>query len=406
MASFRDIDFATYANRGDLTVPVPAGVQEGDEMVAYIARQVGSDFTPPAGWDLVDGYPVVAQQAGGGFQVNVWFYTRTATDTEPADYVWEVEGSAPCCGSIYASSDAGAPVFGTPRVNTHPGGVDDITADAIEVDPEALVVWAGLNWQLYGGSQTVPPGTTPTFTQRLKSGSSLQYLCDGVFSAGGDTGDRTQNGSNVGNDTDGWFGVMFAFPSASAPVTVPNVVGQSQSAATVMIGEAGLTLGDVTTGYSPSVPEGDVISQDPAGGTEVASGSAVDIVVSLGPEPASDPESDPDSDGGGDTSSDGDLPPDVIAEIWAFELSNGKTAAQNLVEINAALTAPIVGPYTLVDVLKVLAAVAAGQTRIDSHGGGAATVQFDSVHGEGVVVEASMQGSERESVSITPDGSS
>lgn len=158
---------------------------------------------------------------------------------------------------------------------------------------------------------------------------------------------------------------------------------------------------DVTTGYSPTVPEGDVISQDPASGAEVAAGSAVDIVVSLGPEPASDP----DSEAGSEPTSD-DLPPDVIAEIWAFELSNGKTAAQNLVEINTALTAPIVGPYTLADVLKVLAAVAAGQTRIESLGGGAATVQFDSVHGDGVVVEASMQGSERASVSITPDGSS
>ena len=73
------------------------------------------------------------------------------------------------------------------------------------------------------------------------------------------------------------------------PATVPNVVGQSQSAAESAITAANLVVGSVTTQNDPSVPAGDVISQNPAGGSSVAEGSAVDLVVSLGPAPVTVP---------------------------------------------------------------------------------------------------------------------
>ncbi|MGE4180758.1 MAG: PASTA domain-containing protein [Limisphaerales bacterium] len=67
------------------------------------------------------------------------------------------------------------------------------------------------------------------------------------------------------------------------PVLVPNVVGLSEAAAGAAITGAGLTVGAVTTANHPTVPAGDVISQDPVGGTSVAPGSSVALVVSLGP---------------------------------------------------------------------------------------------------------------------------
>ena len=74
------------------------------------------------------------------------------------------------------------------------------------------------------------------------------------------------------------------------PVPVPNVIGLSQGAAESAILEAELTVGAVTTQFSDSVPAGDVISQDPAGGTTALPGSPVSIVVSLGPEPVPVPD--------------------------------------------------------------------------------------------------------------------
>src|SRR5205814_7753908 len=72
-------------------------------------------------------------------------------------------------------------------------------------------------------------------------------------------------------------------PSSPGPtVAVPNVVGQTQSAATSAITGAGLTLGAVTRQSSSTVAAGSVISESPPGGTKVASGSAVSLVVSSG----------------------------------------------------------------------------------------------------------------------------
>jgi len=67
-----------------------------------------------------------------------------------------------------------------------------------------------------------------------------------------------------------------------APVPVPNVVGQTQAAATSAITGAGLTVGTVTMQSSTTVASGTVIGQNPAAGAQSASGSAVDLVVSTG----------------------------------------------------------------------------------------------------------------------------
>ena len=68
-------------------------------------------------------------------------------------------------------------------------------------------------------------------------------------------------------------------------VLVPNVVGQTQAAATSAITSAGLTAGTVTQQSSTTVASGSVISESPAAGTSVASGAAVNLVVSSGAPP-------------------------------------------------------------------------------------------------------------------------
>src|SRR5438067_13018435 len=70
-------------------------------------------------------------------------------------------------------------------------------------------------------------------------------------------------------------------------VLVPNVVGQTQAAATSAITGAGLTAGTVTQQSSTTVASGNVISESPAAGTSVASGAAVNLVVSSGAPPPS-----------------------------------------------------------------------------------------------------------------------
>jgi kumamolisin len=77
--------------------------------------------------------------------------------------------------------------------------------------------------------------------------------------------------------------------SSPIQVAVPNVVGDTQAAATTAITGAGLVVGTVTTASSPTVASGNVISESPIAGTSVSSGSAVNLVVSTGAAPVAVP---------------------------------------------------------------------------------------------------------------------
>ncbi|EKP93733.1 hypothetical protein ThesuDRAFT_00330 [Thermaerobacter subterraneus DSM 13965] len=71
----------------------------------------------------------------------------------------------------------------------------------------------------------------------------------------------------------------------SRPVTVPSLFGLSVADARAELEAAGLVAGQVTEQYSP-YPAGTVIGQDPAAAAAVEKGTAVNLVVSRGPEPA------------------------------------------------------------------------------------------------------------------------
>jgi beta-lactam-binding protein with PASTA domain len=77
--------------------------------------------------------------------------------------------------------------------------------------------------------------------------------------------------------------VNLVVSSGPGQVSVPNVVGSTQAAATTAIQNAGLVVGTVTTHSSSTVPSGDVISETPSAGTMVNAGSAVNLVISSGP---------------------------------------------------------------------------------------------------------------------------
>lgn len=100
-------------------------------------------------------------------------------------------------------------------------------------------------------------------------------------------------------------------------VAVPDITGQSQANAEAALAAAGLNVGNVSSENSDAVPEGNIIFQDPPGGVEVVVGSAVDLVVSLGPVTVAVP------DVVGDTQTDG------AAAIAAAGLAVGDVATQN-----------------------------------------------------------------------------
>jgi beta-lactam-binding protein with PASTA domain len=77
------------------------------------------------------------------------------------------------------------------------------------------------------------------------------------------------------------------------PSVMPEVAGQARAQAEAAVAGAGLTLGPVTEAHSGTVAAGVVISQSPAAGTELAPGTAISLVVSLGPAPLVEGEGEP-----------------------------------------------------------------------------------------------------------------
>ena len=89
--------------------------------------------------------------------------------------------------------------------------------------------------------------------------------------------------SNAANDSASV--VVTPVPIVIPNVTVPDVTGITQAAATTALTSANLIAGAVTQEASDSVPAGTIIRQSPSAGTSVAPGTAVDLVVSSGPAP-------------------------------------------------------------------------------------------------------------------------
>ena len=120
--------------------------------------------------------------------------------------------------------------------------------------------------------ESVPAGTAVSLNALASSGSAFAGWsgpCTGTGSC-----DLVMNGDQF---------VTAAFSSTNPPpVAVPNVVSLTQAAATTAITGAGLTVGTVSMQSSTTVPSGGVISESPAADTNVASGSAVNLVVSTG----------------------------------------------------------------------------------------------------------------------------
>ncbi|HEX3517745.1 MAG TPA: Stk1 family PASTA domain-containing Ser/Thr kinase [Solirubrobacteraceae bacterium] len=72
--------------------------------------------------------------------------------------------------------------------------------------------------------------------------------------------------------------------SGPAPVRVPDVVGQSQSAAEATLSNDELELGTVTQKVSSAQTPGIVLAQSPASGTSVHAGNKVDLTVAQAPK--------------------------------------------------------------------------------------------------------------------------
>jgi serine/threonine-protein kinase len=84
--------------------------------------------------------------------------------------------------------------------------------------------------------------------------------------------------------------VKLTVSSSASTIGVPSVVGFSQTAAGSTINGSSLTVGTQTSACSQSVATGNIASETPAAGTQVKSGTPINLVVSNGPCSATVPD--------------------------------------------------------------------------------------------------------------------
>jgi hypothetical protein len=125
-------------------------------------------------------------------------------------------------------------------------------------------------------AQAVPGTVTVTITPVTPGSLQLRVLQDAVLTdMAGNPLDTT---AATDDDT-----VITVNP---AMIEIPFVIGMPQAAAETAIAGAGLTVGFLTEQHNGNVAAGEVMSQNPPGGTSLVYGSSVDLVVSLGPVPS------------------------------------------------------------------------------------------------------------------------
>ncbi len=125
----------------------------------------------------------------------------------------------------------------------------------------------------------------------LGTGTVTQQ-CSDTVAAGLVVSEDPPAGTLVAPGTPGTPSTLVALvvSTGPCPVTVPGVVGLSQSTGGIELTSVNLTVGMVTQQCSDTAAPGVILSQAPLAGDQVPPGSAVDLVVSSGPCNATVPD--------------------------------------------------------------------------------------------------------------------
>src|SRR4051812_35499525 len=156
------------------------------------------------------------------------------------------------------------------------------SASLVTTAAGSVVYGVGNDWDR-AVARTIPSGQTKVheFVDTAVGDTFWVQSANGTTDATGST--VTLNATAPTADKWNMAVVELTAGTPPAAVSVPNVVGMTQTAAQTALTGAGLTVGAISNTSSATVPAGQVMSETPAAGASVAAGSAVALVVSSGP---------------------------------------------------------------------------------------------------------------------------
>lgn len=231
-----------YGNRTNTTLPAPSGITDGDVLLAvmFAASDPGVTVTPPAGWTVLTGFPLVYHRGQPGYTYRLYAFVKVASG-ESGNYTF-THTTADSEGWLgrYTGASTSAPINPAPAVDTDTGDVGtngpedsgtDLNPGSITTEVDgSMVVFIGSTWD--AADFTPPTGTTPTFTERL-DGTAL-FVADGVMATAGNTGNKVVISTQVE-----------ARPNASALICIEAASGlaiDSVTPSTFQNGETGIVI--------------------------------------------------------------------------------------------------------------------------------------------------------------------
>jgi beta-lactam-binding protein with PASTA domain len=177
---------------------------------------------------------------------------------------------------------------GSIRVEHNDGGIDGIdtvrNVERLQFTDQTLTVNSNVN------------RTVPSVTGLSQADAEAAILAAGLTVGTITPADSTEADGTVigqtpaaGETATDLSPVNLTVSAPPALITVPSVAGMSQQTASDTIVGAGLSVGAISQQSHETVDAGNVITQSPAAGDGVTAGSAVALVISTGPPPATVP---------------------------------------------------------------------------------------------------------------------
>ncbi len=126
-------------------------------------------------------------------------------------------------------------------------------------------------------------GLTEASAEQILTQKHLKYQLQTQYSSSVNPGDVISSTPATGQLAPFGSTVSLLVSKGPAPVPVPNVVGESQQAATSTLSSDQLAI-STSMAYSDTVPSGDVISQTTVPGSMVLPGTTISVTISQGPQ--------------------------------------------------------------------------------------------------------------------------
>ncbi|MGI6460283.1 MAG: PASTA domain-containing protein [Candidatus Hydrogenedentales bacterium] len=235
--------------------------------------------TVPAG-QVIDQSPAGGAQVAPGSTVNLVI----SKGVQPVSVPSVVGKTQSAAGSALTAAGLTVGTVTQQYSNTVPAGqvIDQSPAGGAQVAPGStvnLVISKGV--QPVAVPNVVGKTETEAISALVAAGLTVGIITQqysNTVPAGQVIGQSPAAGAQVAPGS----AVNLVISKGVQPVSVPSVVGKTETEAISALVAAGLTVGNITQQYSNTVPAGMVIAQDPAPSETVVPGSPIHLSISLG----------------------------------------------------------------------------------------------------------------------------